>query len=74
MNCRHCYGIGYDASGYPCTCAPVKVAKVARRMPGDKPLPANPWRAYLGHVAKWLLIAVASMLIAAVVLLTRWLP
>ena len=43
-------------------------------MPGDKPLPANPWRAYLRHLAKWMLIALASVLVAAAVLLTRWLP
>jgi hypothetical protein len=74
MSCPHCYGIGYDASGYPCTCAPVKVAKVARRMPGDKPLPANPWRAYLRHLAKWMLIALACVLVAGAALMTRWLP
>jgi hypothetical protein len=72
MNC-----CDYDCNqgrNCPARKAPAKVAKVKQRLPGDKPLPANPWRAYLGHVAKWLLIAVAGMVIAAVVLLTRWLP
>jgi hypothetical protein len=72
MNC-----CDYDCNqgrNCPARKAPAKVAKVKQRLPGDSPLPASPLRAYLGHVAKWLLIAVASMLIAAFVLLTRWLP
>lgn len=53
--CQHCYGIGYDASGYPCTCQPTKVARVGKRMHGKAALPSNPWRAYLRHLAKWML-------------------
>lgn len=66
QTCRHCRGLGYDASGYPCTCTqPAKVAKVAkvkRRHHGGEPLPHNAWRAYVRHLAKWMLIAVAASL------------
>jgi hypothetical protein len=49
-------------------------ARIGRRLPGDTPLPANPWRAYLRHLAKWMLIALALTLTATAALLTRWLP
>jgi hypothetical protein len=74
MNCCDEYGECRQGRDCPVRKAPAKVAKVKQRLPGDTPLPASPLRAYLGYVAKWLLIAVASILIAAVVLLTRWLP
>ena len=63
--CRHCFGLGYDSSGYPCTCMPAKVAKVTRRMPAKTPLPASAWRAYLRHLAKWVLYSVGSVLAAS---------
>jgi hypothetical protein len=71
MNC-----CDYDCNqgrNCPARKAPAKVAKVKQRMPGDTPLPANPWRAYLRHLAKWLLIALTCVLGAAAALLARWL-
>lgn len=67
MSCPHCRGTGYDASGYPCTCVPTKVAKVGKRIPGKTPLPANPWRAYVRHLAKWMLMTLAVLLVSAIV-------
>lgn len=67
MNCRHCFGVGYDASGHPCTCTqPAKVAKVKRRDYDKEPLPHNAWRAYVRHLARWMLIAVGASLAASV--------
>ena len=66
MNCPHCYGIGYDASGYPCTCAPADVAKVGRRMPKTpKPLRHPFINVYLKHLAKAMVLMVAVMFISA---------
>ena len=69
MNCRHCYDLGFDASGMRCDCqVPARVTKVKRREPGKEPLPASPWRIYLGHLAKWMLIVLATMLAAVLAL------
>lgn len=68
-SCKHCYSIGYDASGMRCDCQmPARVAKVKRRIHTKDPLPASPSRAYLRHLAKWMLIALAVMLMAALTL------
>lgn len=68
--CKHCLGIGYDASGYPCTCAtPAKVAKVKNRHYAKPALLPHAWRAYMRHLAKWMLI-VWGMLIAAPLIVT----
>ena len=41
--CKHCHGIGYDASGQRCDCTyPARVAKIGRRMHTAKPLPRSP--------------------------------
>ena len=66
MNCKHCYGLGYDASGYACTCTgPVKVAK-ARPVARDRdPLPSNAWRSHVRELAKWMLGVLALLLYAA---------
>jgi len=66
-------GIGYDASGCPCTCAaPAKVAKVKNRHHGKAALPQTVWRSYMRHLAKWMLIVLAMLALAAVtVSLTR---
>lgn len=69
--CQHCYGIGYDASGYPCTCQPTQVARVGKRMHAKAPLPASAWRAYMRHIAKWMLIAITTALVVGLGLSVR---
>jgi tRNA(Ile2) C34 agmatinyltransferase TiaS len=66
--CPHCRGLGYDASGYTCTCVTAaEVAKIGRKYHDREPLRGKPWRAYLRHLAKWMLIALASVLVSALV-------
>lgn len=67
MSCPHCYGIGYDASGYTCTCVTAEVARVGKRMHDKAPLPASGARAYMRHVARALLLTLALLLTSAVV-------
>ncbi len=63
--CPHCYGIGYDASGYPCTCTtPASVAKVGKRMHGPKPLQGSQWRGHLKDLARVALVTIAVMLVS----------
>jgi hypothetical protein len=67
--CPHCYGTGYDASGYTCTCVTAaEVAKVGRKYHDRDPLPANAWHVYMRHLAKWMLIALAGVLVAVLAL------
>ena len=62
--CKHCYGIGYDASGYPCTCTtPARVAKVGKRMHGPEPLNGSVWHRQLRHLAYWMLMAILGLLV-----------
>jgi hypothetical protein len=67
--CPHCHGIGYDASGYACTCTTTaSVAKVGRRTHGThgkRALPPSPWRTYLRHLAKWMLIVICILFYVA---------
>lgn len=65
-NCRHCRGLGYDASGMRCDCqAPARVTKVKRRIPAQKPTPTPRPRTNLRHLVKWMLIALIAMLMVA---------
>ncbi len=75
QTCGRCFGIGYDASGYACTCtAPASVAKVGRRIP-KHPQPPRPerWRDHLKDLARAMLLVIAAMFISAVTvaLMTR---
>jgi len=54
MNCPHCYGIGYDASGQRCTCNDMPIQFV------DVPK----WRIALGRIAKLALYLIAIAVIA----------
>lgn len=64
--CRYCHGIGYDASGYACTCTePAKVAKARPVLQDRELLPPSVWRAQLRVLAKWVLLAVGMLLCAA---------
>jgi hypothetical protein len=62
MNC--CDEYGDCRQGRDC---PVRVAKVGRKDHAPAPLPASFWRAYLKHLAKWMLIAIAVLLVSAAV-------
>lgn len=68
MNCKHCYGLGYDASGQRCTCQePARPAKVGRRYPRHpKSVPWSPWRRYLKDLARAMLLVIAVMFVSAI--------
>ena len=63
--CKHCYGTGYDASSYPCTCRPADVAKVGRKLPADRPLLADSWRKHLRPLSTWVLSVIGLLVYAA---------
>ena len=65
--CPHCFGIGYDASGYACTCVTAKVAKVGKRMHAPKPLNGSQWRRQLKDLARAMLLVLSVLLISAIV-------
>lgn len=68
QTCDRCFDIGYDASGYACTCATsASVAKVGRRIP-KHPQPPRPerWRDYLKDLARAMLLVIAAMFVSAV--------
>lgn len=60
MNC--CDEYGECRQGRDC---PIRVAKVGRKDHAPAPLPASPWRAYLKHLAKWMLIGIFVLFAAA---------
>ena len=62
--CKHCYGLGYDASGYACTCEPAQVAKARPVMLDREILPPTRWRSYVRELAKWMLGVLALLLYA----------
>jgi hypothetical protein len=66
MNC--CDEYGDCRQGRDC---PVRVAKVGRKDHAPAPLPASFWRAYLKHLAKWMLIVIAVLLVSAAVVGAR---
>lgn len=63
MNC--CDEYGNCNQGRNCPVRVAKVAKVNRRAPAAKPLPPSVWRYQLRHLAKWMLIVLAVMLVSA---------
>jgi hypothetical protein len=68
--CPHCYGIGYDASGYACTCQQADVAKVGRKYQDREPLFGISWRRQLRHLALAMLVCLAVMLVSGLVVVT----
>jgi hypothetical protein len=42
-------------------------ARIGRKDHAPAALPCSPWREYLKHLAKWMLIAIAVLLISAAV-------
>ena len=68
--CPHCRGLGYDASGYPCTCTtPARVAKVGKRLHGPEPLRDTPWRRHMRHLVYWMLMAIIGLLMWSSIML-----
>jgi hypothetical protein len=61
MNC--CDEYGDCRQGRDC---PVRVAKVGRKDHAPAPLPTSFWRAYLKHLAKWMLICIVVLFAAAI--------
>lgn len=71
MTCPHCFGLGYDASGYTCTCVPpAVVAKVGRRYYDRAPLRGSSWRRQIAYLAKFLIGCSVASVLAALVLAT----
>lgn len=69
--CKHCYGTGYDASGYTCTCVkPAEVAKVGRKYHDREPLRSKPWRRHLRELAAVMLACIAVMVVSGLVVVT----
>jgi hypothetical protein len=64
--CPHCRSLGYDASGYACTCTcePAKVAKARPVMLDREILPPTRWRIQVRELAKWMLGVLALLLYA----------
>lgn len=60
MNC--CDEYGECRQGRDC---PIRVAKIGRKDHAKAALPHSPWRAYLKHLAKWMLICIAVLFAAA---------
>jgi hypothetical protein len=42
-------------------------ARIGRKDHAKAALPYSPWRVYLRHLAKWMLIAIAALLVSAAV-------
>lgn len=63
MNC--CDEYGECRQGRDC---PVRVARIGRKDHAKATMPASFWRAYLKHLAKWMLICIAVLFAAALFL------
>lgn len=61
MNC--CDEYGECRQGRDC---PIRVAKVGRKDHAPAALPHSPWRVYVKHLAKWMLICIAVLFAAAI--------
>lgn len=60
MNC--CDEYGDCRQGRDC---PARVARIGRKDYAHEALPPSAWRVYLRHLAKWMLIFIALMLVSA---------
>lgn len=63
MNC--CDDYGDCRQGRDCPVRVAKVARIGRKDYTREPLPRSPWRVYLHHLAKWMLICIAVLFAAA---------
>jgi hypothetical protein len=64
-DCPHCYGIGYDYSGYACTCQTPDVARVGQKMQAAPPLFGQTWRSHLRLLSTWALSLIGLLFYAA---------
>lgn len=67
MNCCDEYGDCRQGRDCPVRKGAEKVARIGRKDYAKEPLRGSPWRIYLRHLAKWMLITVAMMLASAMV-------
>lgn len=44
---------------------PARVAKIGRKDYAKEPYPASPWQRYLKHLARWMLVCIAALLMLA---------
>jgi len=63
----HRFGSSYDARKYPdAFVKPAAVAKIGKRMHGQRPLPTSLWHVYLGSLARAMLLCLAVIMVSAV--------
>ena len=60
MNC--CDEYGDCRQGRDCPIRRSKVARIGRKDYDREPLPPSAWRAYMRHLAKWMLIVLALLI------------
>lgn len=66
MNCCDEYGNCNQGRDCPIRKERIaRVAKIGRKDYAREPLRGSPWRIYLRHLAKWMLITLAMMLASA---------
>ncbi len=67
MNCCDEYGDCRQGRDCPVRTQGAKVARIGRKDYAREPLRGSPWRVYLRHLAKWMLILLAVMTITPMV-------
>ncbi len=67
MNCCDEYGDCRQGRDCPVRTQGAKVARIGRKDYAREPLRGSPWRIYLRHLAKWMLIVLAVMTITPMV-------
>lgn len=66
MNCCDEYCSSYGCNqGRDCPVRAAKVARIGRKDYAREALPRSPWRVYIKHLAKWMLICIAVVFAAA---------
>lgn len=66
MNC--CNEYGDCRQGRDCPIRKERVAHIGRKDYDRDPLPPTVWRAYMHHLAKWMLIVLLALVVASIVL------
>lgn len=66
MSCCDEYCSNYGCNqGRDCPVRVAKVARIGRKDYDREALPRSPWRVYMRHLAKWMLICIAVLFAAA---------